>query len=75
MERNYITLNDLNFYYPYIRTIVEEQLEILDEDISESENLITNNIQLLISEKMKNPKILKNEIEKLRKLKQLETEN
>jgi hypothetical protein len=72
MERNPITLNDLNFYYPYIRIIVEDNLSELDEDASEE--LITNNIQLLLSQKMKNPKILKEEINKLRELEEAEIE-
>lgn len=63
MERNPITLNDLNFYYDYIKQIVEENL-VEFENISP--DLIDNNIRLLLSEKIKQPKLLKEEIMILR---------
>ncbi len=64
MERNPLTIQDLNFYYPYIRKIVEDYLSEEKEDISET--IITKLIQTSIHAKMQNPKALKSEIDLLR---------
>lgn len=64
MERNPLTIQDLNFYYPHLRTIVEEYLSEEKEEISET--LITKLIQTSLNAKMKNPKSFKEEITQLR---------
>ncbi len=64
MERNPLTIQDLNFYYPYIRKIVEDYLSEEKEDVSET--IITKLIQTSIHAKMQNPKALKSEINLLR---------
>lgn len=64
MERNLLTIQDLNFYYPHLRTIVEEYLSEEKEEISET--LITKLIQTSLNAKMKNPKSFKEEITQLR---------
>ncbi len=59
-----ITLTDLNFYYPFIREIVEDNLKELSSDYTEE--LLSNNIKLLLSSKIQNPKALKKEIDDLK---------
>lgn len=61
---NTLTLTDLNFYYPYLRKIAEKNLQDLGEDYTEE--LLSNNIRLLLSSKIQNPKSLKKEIDELR---------
>lgn len=65
MERNPLTLQDLNFYYPHLRQIVLEYLEE-DEKVEVEESIITKLIQTSLKAKMKDPKSLKAEIVKLR---------
>ena len=60
MNYNQITLEDLNFYYPYLRELVEANLKELNQDYTEE--LLSNNIRLMLSAKMKNTKELKLEI-------------
>ena len=62
---NQLTLVHLNFYYPFLRKIVEDKL--IDDNIDYNENLLMNNIRLTLNLKMKNQKELKNEIEDLMK--------
>lgn len=64
MERNPLTIQDLNFYYPHLRKIVEEYLSEEKEEISET--LIAKLIQTSLNAKMKNPKLFKEEIIQLR---------
>jgi len=58
-----LTLVHLNFYYPYLRKIVESKL--IDDDIDYNEDLLMNNIRLTLNLKMKNQKELKKEIDSL----------
>ena len=61
-----ITLNDLNFYFPFIKKEAEQNLKNLGENFSD--DLLSNNIRLLLNTKMQNPKALKQEIEMLKEV-------
>ncbi len=66
MDRNILTIQDLNFYYPYLRKIVEDYLSEEKEEISET--LISKLIQTSLNAKIKNPKSFKDEINQLRNI-------